>query len=88
MGSREHVDFTDRRSLSTSEVDGRFSNEREYGGMVGTYDKGEGRDVIMSFTLAVKIISKLLILSNIEVSGRIRRLRRPSSVLDILNIFL
>ena len=56
--------------------------------MGGTYDRGEGRDVIMSFTLAVKNISKLLILSNIEVSGRIRRLRRPSSVLDILNIFL
>ena len=60
MGSREHVDFTDRRSFSTSEVDGRFSNEREYGGMVGTYDRGEGRDVIMSFTLSGKEYIKVI----------------------------
>ena len=64
----ERVDFTERRSFSISEVYGRFSDEREYVGMVRTYNKRKIRDVMMLFTLVVKNTSKLLILSNIEVS--------------------
>ena len=53
--------------------------------MVGSYNKVEGSDLMMLFILVVKKTSKLLILSNIEVSGSMHCLRRPSSVLDINN---